>query len=146
MRSAVPRRRGGSVVESAMTPMIDVIFQLQIFFLCSASFVKPESVLPTPLPPQGGATAKTASVDRESIRLSAATSGNATVWSLNGEAKADRAALVNQLRELAAITRDLQILFEIGPDVPLEEPVAVYDVCRQLGFEQLAFVSHAARP
>ena len=50
MRRSVDKRRERSGIDAKMTPMIDVIFQLQIFFLCTAGFAKPESILPTELP------------------------------------------------------------------------------------------------
>jgi len=49
MRIPNQRDRGGSVGIN-MTPMIDVVFQLLIFFLVSSHLAKQEAQLPLPLP------------------------------------------------------------------------------------------------
>ncbi len=56
MRPPSSHLSGTSDVSSAMTPMIDVVFQLLIYFLCTASFAMSEQTLPTTLPPTGSAT------------------------------------------------------------------------------------------
>ena len=50
-------RRGGEIdIDSAMTPMIDVVFLLLVFFVWTSSFDLPEFDLPSSLaqPPNGG--------------------------------------------------------------------------------------------
>ena len=51
----VPRRTGRSSMELKMTPMIDVVFLLLVFFLWTSSFDLPEFDLPSSLaePPAG---------------------------------------------------------------------------------------------
>lgn len=49
MKIPSQRDRGGSVGIN-MTPMIDVVFQLLIFFLVSSHLAKQEGLLPLPLP------------------------------------------------------------------------------------------------
>ena len=46
----VPRRGSGGSVVFDMTPMIDVVFQLLIFFLLTDNMVKQETQVPLPLP------------------------------------------------------------------------------------------------
>jgi len=46
----VPSRARGSPLSINMTPMIDVVFQLIIFFLISSHLSKQEAQLPLPLP------------------------------------------------------------------------------------------------
>ena len=46
----LPQRHGPASVGINMTPMIDVVFQLIIFFLVSSHLAKQEAQLPLPLP------------------------------------------------------------------------------------------------
>ena len=48
----VPR----GVEQPNMTPMIDVVFNLLIFFLCTGNFMQPEGLLPSRLPKHHGVT------------------------------------------------------------------------------------------
>ena len=50
------RARTGAVTEPSveLTPMIDVVFLLLVFFILSAKFIRDESQLATSLPDQGG--------------------------------------------------------------------------------------------
>ena len=45
------RQREGDTDNTAMTPMIDVIFQLLIFFICASAGQVQEAHLPTELAP-----------------------------------------------------------------------------------------------
>ena len=49
----------------AMTPMIDVVFQLLIFFICTASFQLAEELLPTSLAITGDAAAPSIEIEPE---------------------------------------------------------------------------------
>ena len=51
-----PRTHTDGLLEVKMTPMIDVVFLLLIFFVWTSSFELPEFDLPSALaePPQGG--------------------------------------------------------------------------------------------
>ena len=51
------RQRLGRVAQPNMTPMIDVVFNLLIFFLCTGSFNQPEGLLPSRLPKHHGVAA-----------------------------------------------------------------------------------------
>jgi biopolymer transport protein ExbD len=54
LRVRVAHRR---VDQPNLTPMIDVVFNLLIFFLCTGSFNQPEGLLPTRLPKHHGISA-----------------------------------------------------------------------------------------
>jgi biopolymer transport protein ExbD len=62
----IPRRAVASEASINMTPMIDVVFQLIIFFLVTSHFAKQEAHLPLPLP---GADSATALKDDSAPRL-----------------------------------------------------------------------------
>ena len=54
----IPRREVSRDVGFNMTPMIDVVFQLIIFFLLSSHLAKQETQLPLPLPTAGSGQAE----------------------------------------------------------------------------------------
>src|SRR5213078_3543372 len=56
----IPARAVSSEVGFNMTPMIDVVFQLIIFFLLSSHLAKQEKQLPLPLPAAKSGTAEAA--------------------------------------------------------------------------------------
>src|SRR5688572_30160232 len=57
----IPSREVSGAVGFNMTPMIDVVFQLIIFFLLSSHLAKQEKQLPLPLP--AAASGRTEAVD-----------------------------------------------------------------------------------
>ena len=52
MRLQTPNRRGGRHLELKMTPMIDVVFLLLIFFIMTFQIVAPEGDLNVKMPPR----------------------------------------------------------------------------------------------
>ena len=52
----VGKRRGSAPLAVAMTPMIDVVFLLLVFFLCTATFERPEEDLAASLSVDASAT------------------------------------------------------------------------------------------
>lgn len=51
------RIRGRRIEQPNLTPMIDVVFNLLIFFLCMGGFSRPEGLLPSRLPKHHGVVA-----------------------------------------------------------------------------------------
>ncbi len=128
-----------------MTPMIDVIFLLLIFFVCTASFQALEEILPTNLS-LPGAIAADVPVDPELEDLDEIVvkilwrKGRAS-WQINRRdyVRLDRVRAV--LRAAAQIKVDLPVILDPAPDVPLEAVIDVYDLCRQIGLEKVQFAA-----
>ena len=83
------RSRGDVDIDSAMTPMIDVVFLLLVFFVWTASFQIVEQMLPAELSSQMGTDPTTLlepppEKDLEDIVIAVSFDGNAA-WSLNGQ-------------------------------------------------------------
>src|SRR5205814_9545565 len=73
-------------IDVKMTPMIDVVFQLLIFFVCTVSFQALEEVLPTHLRASGGSGS--VMLDKELLELEdvivrAVRQDGRTRWRLN---------------------------------------------------------------
>ena len=56
-------------LELKLTPMIDVVFQLLIFFLCATKFPEPEGILKCWLPKNKGQATSIPDIDPGSVRL-----------------------------------------------------------------------------
>lgn len=127
-----------------MTPMIDVVFQLLIFFVCTASFQQLEELLPTPLASGGSiATAELAPEleELEEIVVTLRYIDAKPQWELNGRQFTQLELLAEPLRTLAGIRSDLPVILDVGSDVPLGYVIDLYDLCRVAGFDQVQFAA-----
>lgn len=128
----------------SMTPMIDVVFLLLIFFVCTASFQIAESVLPSPLDLPGNAVAlppELEEIELERVLIAVNQQGNAAWLTVNEQPCASLADLSQLLVALAKIDSRLTVLLDIAEDVPLGTAIDVYDRCRLAKFERIQFVA-----
>ena len=130
-----------------MTPMIDVVFQLIIFFLCTTRFTPLERVLPTrvDLPGTQGAHGKVTPelADLTEVIIHLERQGAKTQISLNGRPIDNEQELAASLRALGQIRLDLPVVVDPDPDVALEDVIKIYDLCREIGFVRLQFAAVA---
>jgi biopolymer transport protein ExbD len=139
-----PYHRDGRL-EVKMTPMIDVIFLLLIFFVCTASFRAIEEILPTHLR-LPGAIAADVELDPEMLDLDEVVvkilwRGDRPTWRIS---ERDYGTLNEVRAVLAAIARvksDLPVILDVQGDVPLENVIDVYDLCRQIGLRKIQFAA-----
>jgi biopolymer transport protein ExbD len=128
----------------AMTPMIDVVFQLMIFFICTASFQLAEELLPTSLAVSSGSSTSSqveTEPEFERIVVQATRANAATQWIIN-ERPCDTHDEVRQvLRSAAEIDRAVPVILDVAGEVPLGEMIDVYDLCRVEGFEKIQFAA-----
>ncbi len=134
-----------------MTPMIDVVFQLLIFFVCTVNFQAIEKSLPaTPrLPATGGGAAANRPIppeleDLRQVEVLLARNKGATGWTVNGDACVNLRDVERRLAALARV-RDYKaivpVVLDAADDVPLADAIDVYDLALQLGYEKVQFVA-----
>ena len=128
-----------------MTPMIDVVFLLLIFFVCTASFQIAEAVLPSPLA-TGGTTPvelppELTEVLLERVLIEVLQEGRITRLAINGQVCATPARLSEMLRAVASIDRTLPVILDIAGETPLAAAIDVYDRCRLAGFQRIQFAA-----
>lgn len=109
------RNPGGDKIESQMTPMIDVVFQLLIFFLFTLKIIEPEGDFNINMPL--GRPAESSVTDAElqplKVRMIAGEDGQLRSLSLNGtELGADAAAFQLLNDEINTVVQALQ---RVGP-------------------------------
>ena len=131
-------------LEVPMTPMIDVVFQLMIFFICTANFGIMEQLLPTAL--AVGASAAAASEieiepDLEHVVVQATYVDGQTRWVVNERPCGTLAEVRDVLRAVADIDRTLPVILDVAGEVPLGDMIEVYDLARLVGFERIQFAA-----
>jgi biopolymer transport protein ExbD len=134
-----------------MTPMIDVVFQLLIFFVCTVSFQQPEQRLSASprVTVSSGSGSSTRAVppeleDLRQVDVVVARSDVRTTWTVNGDPCAN---LDDVRRRLGALARLKQfktivpVVLDVADDVPMADAIDVYDAALLLGFEKVQFVT-----
>jgi len=136
------RQRGQ--LEVKMTPMIDVIFLLLIFFVCTASFQAPEEVLPTNLSLPGtiaDVRAEPEWEDLEELIVKVLRTDGRTHWQVNQRACGDLAEVRAVLVAASDVAGRLPVILDVDGEVPLEHVIDVYDLCRLVGLDQIQFAA-----
>lgn len=131
-----------------MTPMVDVVMVILIFFMASAAFLGPEWLLKTALPsrsaePSAPAAAPPPLVLRLDIR-----SGPEPFIVING-GPATRTADLSPALQAAMTDRrpaDVIVLVVPEPDAPYEAVVRVHELCAELGIEKIGLGEPQAPP
>lgn len=125
-----------------MTPMVDVVMVILIFFMAGASFVGPEWFLPVAVPRTGAGAAPADPFvlppARFVISLRSGPDGRTLASGLgSGEVQLD--TLSGRLAALAEQTRGaaLIVIVRPGPEVPYQDAVRVFDACTEAGIEQV---------
>ncbi len=140
------QRRGGGTMEINMTPMIDMVFLLIVYFVWTSGDQVPELLLPSHISEQAGTAAGNpdipppeADFDPVVVRI-ALENGNAA-WRVNEEPLGSLGELRTLLARLAAIKADAPVILHPDPRVPLGDVIDVYDLARLLGFEKIQFAT-----
>lgn len=143
------RRRETNVENTSMTPMIDVIFQLLIFFVCASAGQVQEAHLPTELTPGSVESVNPIVVERPFgevwLKLHQRAGGEQenqqTIVELNDREYFDDVSLRQTLAVLAETTPEIPVILDIDGPVPLGEVVRVYDACQAASFQQISFAT-----
>lgn len=139
------RRRDAALARDAsfgpsMTPMVDVVLVILIFFMASTAFVGPEWLLRSALPGQGsggsGGRAFALPPARFDLRLEADADGSTRVTGLGLE-RAPLSAGQERLRAYADRLGPAQMTVILVPsaDVAYSDVVRLHETCAALGIE-----------
>lgn len=143
------RGRGEVDIDSAMTPMIDVVFLLLVFFVWTASFQVVEQMLPAELSSQMGTDPTTLveprpEKDLEDIVIAVSFDGSAA-WTLNGQPLDDAVAVERRLASIARVDSAATVIVHPAPEVPLEYVIQTYDAAKLTGFTSVSFAVNGTR-
>ncbi|MHB8898976.1 MAG: ExbD/TolR family protein [Thermoguttaceae bacterium] len=145
----IPSRHGNDrqSMEIPMTPMIDVIFQLMIFFLSTSSFRAPEEVLPTNMSLPGSSGGPVAQnplhEDLDEIVVKVTWREGGPRWEINGREHVQLGQVEEVLSAVARFQADLPVRLDVEGVVPMENVIDVYDLCRRIGLERIQFAAAA---
>ncbi len=138
-------RRTPIDTQASMTPLIDVVFQLLIFFMCASTGHLRELLLPTDF--AAGATGQRSAQPIERplgevwVRLRREL--DETIMRVEAREFRELSDLEETLRALASAANEIPVILDINGDVPLGDAVGVYDTCRAAGFRSISFAAEA---
>ena len=127
-----------------MTPMIDVVFLLLIFFVCTASFQIAEVILPAGLVTLGGSTTDVEfqpDPDLERVIVKITYREGRVGWLVNERSYDSLAEVHSVLSAVAEIDAGLPVILDVEPAAPLGHVIDAYDVCRLVGLDQIQFAA-----
>ncbi len=122
----------------SMTPLIDVIFLLMIFFLMTINFQKPEGVLDNRLPQLGRRSSEEPAKDWETVKL------RIQLTRTGGELRIHLQERVLSNYEdlglyLDQLPPDILIIVEAEDDVPYRHVIGVYNACLKSKKREIVF-------
>jgi biopolymer transport protein ExbD len=116
-----------------LTPMVDVVFTLVIFFMVSTTFISLESGLPVNLPQAQNSAAQTSDLPTVSI------TGEGRIYFAGAEVTEE--TLVASLEPVLASREDKTVVMRADQSVVYGLPVRVMDLIRQAGAERVAIAT-----
>lgn len=135
----------GDGFDSTMTPMIDVVFLLLVFFVWTASIQAVEYLLPSSLSAVAGSAEASSDPppppDFEPVVVKIVWLGDRPGWIVSGNATDQLSNVRQTLETVAEIKRDLPVIIDPAPEVPLGDVIDVYDIARLVGFEEIQFAA-----
>lgn len=134
-----PARRSRSVVVD-MTPLIDVVFLLLIFFMVSTTFDK-QTQIKVDLPE---ANAQAEEKEKNTIAITIDAKGN---FYLDDQELVthDVDTLKRALQKAAADRADVPVTVTSDKQAPFQSVMMVMDAAGQLGLSRLSFVARASK-
>jgi biopolymer transport protein ExbD len=150
MRVPSSKHQGKVQFDQAMTPMIDCVFLLLIFFVCASVGRIAESLMSVDLSSGNIAASdvnpietKPAWVTDVWLKLKWDETANRTFVEMNDRKFTDFEPLEADLRSLAELSPDSPIILDIEGRVPAGDVIRVDDTCRAAGFRS---INYAADP
>ena len=130
-----------------MTPMIDVVFQLLIFFACASVGVMREMQLPARLAgTAGGSVAvQTQAETAEPLLVNVGGTEESPALVFAGQRFHGVAAAAAQLESIATQDPQPPLVLDIDKDAPIGLVVHVYDAGRDAGVRKIDFAADAEK-
>ena len=149
----VPSSRRPPLDNDSMTPMIDVVFLLLVFFVCASIGQKPDFLLPADLaegtsesdvelPPADPTVFESETV---TVQLQRNTAGQLQLR-MNDRPLTGAADLQQRLKTLAEVDSGTKIVLDPTDDVSVQQFIAVYDLCQSLKFDSISFAVRKSSP
>ena len=138
-------RRANDGLDVKMTPMIDVVFLLLVFFVWTASFQIVEHLLPSNLMAVAGQgdpmEIDPEEAEFEPVVVRVRISDGRPLWLVNDTPRDSLKQVGEMLRVLADIKGDAPVILDPDPGVPLGDVIDLYDLARLAGFVRIQFAA-----
>jgi biopolymer transport protein ExbD len=147
MRRPSPYNERRGDLDVTMTPMIDVIFLLLIFFVWTASFQIVEELLPSNLSAAAGTLPSDPQQppppedDFDEVVVRIRWIDNRPDWRVNETTLDSLPQVQQQLATIARIKPDAPVILHPDKQVPLGQVIDVYDRARRVGFQKVQFAT-----
>lgn len=135
-------------LEVKMTPMIDVVFLLLVFFVWTSSFEIPEFDLPSAIAetPAGGSEANASETPPvevfDEIVVKLLVQDASTLIEFNGRRVTDVAQLRERVAEVIALGVQPPVIVDPDDRVTMDRVIEVYDAVRMAGADRVLFAAH----
>ena len=126
-----------SAPELNMAPMIDIVFLLLIFFMCTSSFNENEGQLPAQMP-QTSLQGRKLIEDFDPVRITLRSTPGGVEMLCDGQVCSNFDVLYAKLQARRAIA-DVPVIIEGRKGVPFGSMVAAMDTCYRADFRRVAF-------
>lgn len=136
---------------ATMTPMIDVVFLLLIFFVWTAGTQIVEYILPSQMKVQAGnreseITEPLPEQDFDNVVIRVRWDGTLPDWTINEQGMESIEDVRNTLSTLASVNIDAPIIVHPDENVPIGYVIEIYDQAKLSGFVKVSFALNNAMP
>ncbi|MCK5355318.1 MAG: biopolymer transporter ExbD [Methyloprofundus sp.] len=130
------RNKKHKPLEISLTPMIDVVFLLLIFFMVTTTFSK-ETMIKVQLPQANGQEA-----ERTNEQVLAVTIDKSGQYFINDKALNERSveALKKELNTFSA-NKNIPLIINADASAPVQSAIKVLDVAAGIGFKNITFAT-----
>jgi biopolymer transport protein ExbD len=130
-------------MEVQMTPMIDVVFLLMVFFVWTAGF-RIEQMLPSRISEQGRSQAAASQppppeADFHQVVIRVSWQDGRPAWLVNDEPFTSLEEVRGRLAALYDVLPEAPLVVDPDQATPLGHVIEVYDLTRLVGFQQVQF-------
>ncbi|MEZ6127999.1 MAG: biopolymer transporter ExbD [Planctomycetaceae bacterium] len=148
MRIPCRRRSSGTLDNESMTPMIDVVFLLLIFFVVASIGQKPDALLPATM--ATGATETEVDIFEpepdqppvQEVRIHLQQTAQMQLGIELNERAVTAAELRTRLKTLSDLDPRSRIILDVEDEVLVQQFITIYEYCQTLAFESISFAVH----
>jgi len=140
-----------TALELQLTPLIDCVFLLLIYFIWTSSFARNEFSLPGKISApmnRAGAQPREPSLakDFDPVLVEVRQHGREVAWTVQGAPIGSLAELRQSLAAFARIKPDIPVIIDPASDVPLGEVLQIFDLARLSGLLKIQLAATEAVP
>ena len=146
----LPKLRGGGPVcdfDRTVTPMVDVVFQLLVFFVLASGGRIAERTLSTAL--SAGAVASTVPLQSPAVKpekeiwlhLRREAADRTTILRVNDGPSGNLAGLPQRIRALKGVDATSSVILDVQGNIPWGDVIQAYDDCRAAKFRAINFAA-----